>query len=47
MRSAIHLGEESLRYAIIYGLGFYLVAGILMLAAAITLKRDWYRPRID
>ena len=41
------LGEESLRYAIIYGLGFYLVAGILMLAAAITLKRDWYRPRID
>ena len=41
------LGEESLRYAIIYGLGFYLVAGILMLAAAITLKRDWYRPHID
>lgn len=41
------LGEESLRYAIIYGLGFYLVAGILMLAAAITLKRDWYRPRTD
>ena len=38
-------GEESLRYAILYGLGFYLVAGALMLAAAFTLKRDWYRPR--
>ena len=38
-------GEESLRYAILYGLVFYLVAGALMLAAAITLKRDWYRPR--
>ena len=36
-------GDESLRYSILYGLGFYLVAGALMLAAAITLKRDWYR----
>ena len=38
-------GDESLRYAILYGLVFYLVAGGLMLAAAIFLKRDWYRPR--
>lgn len=37
-------GDESLRYAILYGLGFYLVAGALMLAASMTLKRDWYRP---
>ena len=38
-------GDESLRYAILYGLGFYLLAGVLMLAAALYLKRDWYRPR--
>lgn len=36
-------GAESLRYAIVYGLGFYLLAGALMFAAAVTLKRDWYR----
>lgn len=36
-------GDESLRYSILYGLAFYLVAGALMLAAAATLKRDWYR----
>ena len=36
-------GDESLRYSILYGLGFYLVAGALMLAAAVTLRRDWYR----
>ena len=38
-------GDESLRYAILYGLVFYLVAGALMLGAALFLKRDWYRPR--
>lgn len=36
-------GEESLRFAILYGLGFYILAGILMVVAATTLKRDWYR----
>ena len=36
-------GEDALRMSIYYGLGFYLVAGVLMLGAAATLKRDWYR----
>ena len=36
-------GDESLRYAILYGLGFYVLAGLLMLAASTFLKRDWYR----
>ncbi|MCY7271911.1 MAG: MFS transporter [Sphingomonas bacterium] len=37
-------GEEALRYSILYGLGFYLLAGLLMLGAATTLKRDWVSP---
>ena len=36
-------GAESLRYSILLGLGFYIIAGFLMFAASITLKRDWYR----
>ena len=36
-------GAESLRYAILFGLGFYVIAGLLMLAASTFLKRDWYR----
>ena len=36
-------GEDALRMSIYYGLGFYLVAGVLMLGAAATLKRDWHR----
>lgn len=35
-------GTSALRYAMLYGLGFYLVAGLLMVGAATTLKRDWY-----
>lgn len=34
-------GAESLRYAIYSGLGFYLVAAILLLLAARRLKADW------
>jgi hypothetical protein len=38
---APRFGEESLRYAIYSGLGFYLLAAILFVAASRTLKRDW------
>lgn len=34
-------GEESLRYSILAGSGFYLVAALLYLVAARTLWRDW------
>ena len=33
-------GAASLRYAVLYGLGFYLIAGLLCAFAAIRLKRD-------
>jgi predicted MFS family arabinose efflux permease len=35
-------GEESLRYSILYGLGFYLLSSILYFFAAGRLKRDWH-----
>lgn len=34
-------GEESLRYSILAGTGFYIVAALLYLIAARCLKRDW------
>jgi predicted MFS family arabinose efflux permease len=34
-------GEESLRYSILAGTGFYVIAAILYLIAARFLKRDW------
>jgi hypothetical protein len=34
-------GAESLRMAILYCLGFYVVAAVLMLLAARTINRDW------
>ncbi|HRE43902.1 MAG TPA: MFS transporter [Terricaulis sp.] len=34
-------GEESLRYSILYGTGFYVIAAILYLIASRSLKRDW------
>ena len=34
-------GEESLRYSIYTGLGFYLFASLLLILASRTLKRDW------
>jgi MFS family permease len=35
-------GSDSLRIALLVGIGFY-CAGLLMLGAAALLKRDWYR----
>lgn len=34
-------GEESMRYAIYSGLGFYLLASLLLFLASRTIKRDW------
>ena len=34
-------GDESLRYAIYTGLGFYLISSILFTIASRTIKRDW------
>ena len=34
-------GEESLRYSILYGLGFYLLSAIFYLIASRRLPRDW------
>jgi len=36
-------GADSLRFSILYTLGFYLIAALLYFAAARTLRRDWYR----
>ncbi len=36
-------GEESLRYSILYGLGFYLLSSLLYFFAARRLPKDWYR----
>lgn len=38
-----HYGEESLRYAILAGTGFYVGAALLLLLAARFLGRDWHR----
>ena len=37
-------GAEAMRYSIIGGLGFYLLAALLCALAAIRLRRDMYRP---
>jgi predicted MFS family arabinose efflux permease len=34
-------GDQSLRYSVLAGTGFYLIAALLMLAASRTLDRDW------
>jgi len=34
-------GDESLRWAIYTGMGFYVLAAILLIGASRTLKRDW------
>lgn len=34
-------GQEALRYAMLFSLGFYLLAGLLMWLAATSLRRDW------
>lgn len=35
-------GDDALRYAILYGLGFYLFSSILYFIASRTLQRDWH-----
>lgn len=37
----LHFGNESLRYAILAGTGFYLIAAALLLLASRRLNRDW------
>ena len=37
-------GDESLRYSILYGLGFYLLSASFYLLAARLLARDWWNP---
>ena len=36
-------GDQSLKYSILYGLSFYLLASILLFAAARYIERDWAR----
>ncbi|WP_269515231.1 spinster family MFS transporter [Brevundimonas subvibrioides] len=38
---APRFGDESLRWAIYTGMGFYLLAAFLLIGASRTLKRDW------
>jgi MFS family permease len=35
-------GEDSLRFSILYGLGFYVVSALIYFAASRRLKKDWY-----
>lgn len=37
-------GDESLRYAILTGLGFYLLAAIFLWLASRRIERDWHSP---
>ena len=36
-----HYGVDSIKYAFIYGLGFYVVAAVLLIFASARLKKDW------
>jgi MFS family permease len=36
-------GDESLRYSMLAGVSFYVIAAVLYFAAAPFLKKDWYR----
>ncbi|MFC5344970.1 spinster family MFS transporter [Brevundimonas staleyi] len=38
---APRFGDESLRWAIYTGMGFYLMAAVLLIGASRTLKKDW------
>lgn len=35
------MGEESIKYAFIFGLSFYLIAAVLLLLASFRIKKDW------
>jgi len=37
----VHFGDDSLRYSILAGTGFYIVAAILFFLAARWLEQDW------
>jgi hypothetical protein len=37
----VHFGDDSLRYSILAGTGFYILAAILFFMAAHWLERDW------
>ena len=39
---AARFGDESLRYAILSGTGFYVLAATLFLVTAPRLKKDWH-----
>ncbi|MFC7332902.1 spinster family MFS transporter [Rhodocista pekingensis] len=41
-RLAAVYGDDSLRWSILYGLGFYILAALLMLLASRRLARDWH-----
>ena len=43
-RMAAAYGDESLRYSVLYGLGFYLLSALFYLAASTRLARDIYVP---
>lgn len=34
-------GEESIKYAFIFGLGFYLIAALLLFLASFRIRKDW------
>jgi MFS family permease len=42
-RLAPTYGAESMRYAILYGLGFYLLGSLIFFLAARRLSKDWHR----
>ena len=42
-RMAAAYGEDSLRWSILYGLGFYLLSALIYFGAAKRLEKDWYR----
>ena len=42
-RIAVTYGTDSLRWSLLYGLGFYLLSALIYLVAATRLNRDWHR----
>jgi hypothetical protein len=42
-RIAATYGAESLRYSILYGLGFYLLSALLYFVASRRLEKDWHQ----
>jgi MFS family permease len=42
-RMAAAYGADSLKYSILYGLGFYLLSALIYFGASTRLNKDWYR----